>query len=619
MNDLSPFVAVPYDLTTLSTKAIRTMNDSVNVDANELTQSLSEIAGRSQQLVSDFLSRQQSGEQVSMDDALHMSKLFTDLYTRLMSDPVRLAHAHMAFWQDYMTLMQNSTLRMMGVESDPVRPADDRDKRFAHDSWDDNPFFDFVKQSYLLTADYLHSTVDRAEGLDDKTRRKIDFYTRQFVSATSPSNFLATNPEVLELTVKTRGQNLVDGLNKLLEDLERGNGRLKIRQTHPEAFEVGKDLAITPGKVVYRNELMELIQYSPQTEEVARRPLLFVPPWINKYYILDLKPKNSFVKWLVDQGFTVFVISWCNPSAELAEKRFEDYMHQGPLAALDAVEQIVGERDVNMVGYCLGGTLLASTLAWMADKGVEGVHSATFLTTLLDFESPGELEVFIDEEQLQALERQMNEKGFLAGPQMAATMSSLRSNDLIWSFFVNNYLKGEDPFPFDLLFWNQDATNMPARMHTFYLRKMYLENKLREPGGIELGGVEIDLRDVKVPNYFVSAKEDHIAPWHACYTGSKLLGGRGRFVLGGSGHIAGVINPPEKQKYGYWTNSRRPKDPEAWLANAEQHEGSWWLDWVDWLKPKRGGSVPAREPGGGVLKPLADAPGQYVKESHDGR
>jgi len=421
------------------------------IDPSELNRSMSEIAGRSQQLVKDFLARQEAGQQVSMDDALHMSKLFQDLYARLMADPVQLMQAQMAFWQDYMSIMQNSTLRMMGVESEPVRQPEKRDKRFAHEGWEDNPFFDFVKQSYLLTADYLHRTVDNVDGLDDRTRRKIDFYTRQFVSAMSPSNFLATNPEVLERTVETRGQNLMDGLNKLLEDLERGNGTLKIRQTNPDAFEVGKDLAITPGKVVYQNELMQLIQYAPATEQVARRPLLFVPPWINKYYILDLRPKNSLVKWLVEQGFTVFVISWCNPSAKLANKRFEDYMTDGPLAALDAIEQAIGERDVNIIGYCLGGTLLASTLAYMAERGESGINSATFLTTLLDFENPGELEIFIDEEQLAALEKQMDQRGYLQGNQMATTMSSLRSNDLIWSFFVNNYLKGEDPFPFDLL------------------------------------------------------------------------------------------------------------------------------------------------------------------------
>jgi len=590
--------------------------EAAQIDPAELTRSLSEIAGKSQQLVKDFLARQQSGEQISMDDALHMSKLFQDLYARLMADPVQLAQAQMAFWQDYMTLVQNATLRMMGVDTEPVRRPHDRDKRFKHEGWEENPFFDFVKQSYLLTADYIHHTVKSVDGLDDKDERKIDFYTRQFIDAMSPSNFLATNPEALQKTVETRGQNLLNGLNNLLEDLERGGGRLKIRMTDPDAFEVGRDLAVTPGKVVHQTELAQLIQYEPSTSEVYKRPLLFVPPWINKYYILDLQPKNSLIKWLVDQGHTVFVLSWRNPTAELADKTFEDYMKEGLLAGLDAVQQASGEDDVNIVGYCLGGTLLSSTLAYMAEKGDKRANSATFFVSLMDFDSPGELEIFIDEDQLQSLEKQMNQRGFLAGGQMAATMSSLRANDLIWSFFVNNYLHGEDPFPFDLLYWNQDSTNMPARMHAFYLRKMYLENKLREPGGIELDGVPIDLSKVKVPAYFISAKEDHIAPWKATYAGVHLLGGTSKFVLGGSGHIAGVINPPAKNKYGYWTNSRKPKDPDTWLENATYHEGSWWLDWLKWLDQKGGGKVPARTPGDGELKPIEDAPGSYVKERH---
>ncbi len=587
-----------------------------DVDPQELAQSLSEIAAKSQQLVKDFLARQEGTSQLSMDDALHMSRLFQDLYTRLMSDPVALAQAQVTFWHEYMSLVQNATLRMMGVETEPVRRPHPKDKRFRHESWEESPLFDFIKQSYLLTADYVHTTVKNVEGLDDKTERQIDFYTRQFIDAMSPSNFLATNPEVLQKTVETRGQNLLRGLNNLLEDLERGNGKLNISMTDPEAFEVGRDLAVTPGKVVAQTELCQVIQYAPATEEVARRPLLFVPPWINKYYILDMRPKNSLIRYLVEQGQTVFTISWRNPDASLADKSFEDYMREGVLAAMDAVEQATGESEMNMVGYCLGGTLLASTLAYLEAKGDKRVQSASFFTALLDFEQPGELEVFIDEDQLDKLERQMNEIGYLPGPQMAATMSSLRANDLIWSFFVNNYLQGEDPFPFDLLYWNQDSTNMPARMHAFYLRNMYLENRLREPGGIELGGVPIDLSTVKTPAYFISAREDHIAPWQATYQGARLLGGSTKFVLGGSGHIAGIINPPEKNKYCYWTNRNMPADPARWLENAEYHEGSWWGDWVRWLNHRSGGRVPARQPGGGRLTPIEDAPGSYVGERH---
>jgi polyhydroxyalkanoate synthase len=360
-----------------------------------------------------------------------------------------------------------------------------------------------------------------------------------------------------------------------------------------------------------------VIQYAPATDTVYKRPVLFIPPWINKYYILDLQPKNSLIKWLVEQGHTVFVISWRNPHQEHADKGFEDYMKEGPLAALEAMEQATGEKEFNLVGYCLGGTLLSCTLAYLAAKGDKRVNSATFLTSLMDFESPGELEIFIDDDQLQALEKQMDQRGYLAGGQMGSTMSSLRANDLIWSFFVNNYLHGKDPFPFDLLFWNQDATNMPAKMHAFYLRNMYLENRLREPGGITLDGVPIDLSKVKVPAYFISAKEDHIAPWKATYQGVHLLSGTNKFVLGGSGHIAGVINPPAKNKYGFWTNTKKPADPDAWLETATYTEGSWWPDWAKWLNQKGGAKVEARQPGGGKLDPIEDAPGSYVVERHD--
>ncbi|WP_018716568.1 class I poly(R)-hydroxyalkanoic acid synthase [Arhodomonas aquaeolei] len=589
------------------------------VDPEELARSLAQIAEKSQQLVKDFIARQE-GNQLSMDDALHMSRLFQDLYGRLMSDPMALAQAQMAFWQDYMALVQSTTLRLWGLEADPVREPDAKDKRFRHESWEESPVFDFLKQSYLLTADYIHNTVkNNVDDLDEKTARQIDFYTRQYIDAMSPSNFLATNPEVLQKTVETRGQNLLRGLNNLLEDLERGNGKLNIRMTDPDAFEVGRDLAVTPGKVVAETDLCQVIQYAPATEEVARRPVLFVPPWINKYYILDLRPKNSLIRWLVEQGQTVFTISWRNPDASLAEKGFEDYMHEGVLAAMEAAEKATGESEINMVGYCLGGTLLASTLAYLKAKGDERVNSATFLTSLIDFEQPGELEVFIDEEQLSVLERQMNEIGYLPGQQMAATMSSLRANDLIWSFFVNNYLQGEDPFPFDLLYWNQDSTNMPARMHAFYLRNMYLENRLREPGGITLDGVPIDVSSIDVPAFFISTKEDHIAPWKATYQGARLLGGSTKFVLGGSGHIAGIVNPPEKNKYGYWTNRNVPADADKWLEGATYHEGSWWPEWLRWLAQKGGGKVAARTPGGGQLTPVEDAPGRYVRERNDER
>jgi polyhydroxyalkanoate synthase len=595
-------------------------NQPQDYDPEEFSRSLVEIAAQSQKVVKEFLERQESMDNISMDDALHMSRLFQDMYGRLMNDPVKLVQAQMAYWQDYVSVVQNSAMRMMGMESEPVVEPEAGDKRFKDEAWEANPLFDFVKQSYLLTADYIHNTVRSAEGLDEKEARKVDFYTRQFVNALSPSNFVATNPEVLQKTVETGGQNLLNGLKKLLEDLERGNGELKIRMTNPEAFTVGKDLAVTPGKVVYQNDLMQLIQYEPSTEKVHKRPMIIAPPWINKYYILDLKPENSVIKGLVDQGHTVFVISWRNPTPELRDKGFEDYMKEGPLAAMDVVEEITGESELNMVGYCLGGTLLGCTLAYCASRGDKRPHSGTFFVSLLDFESPGDLELFIDEEQLSVLERQMDERGILKGSQMATAMNMLRDNDLIWSFFVNNYLHGEDPFPFDLLYWNQDSTNLPAKMHSFYLRNMYQQNRLREPGGIELDGVSIDLSKVTVPAYYISTERDHIAPWRATYQGAKLLSSNVRFTLGGSGHIAGIVNPPNKNKYCYWTNARAgklPADPDDWLKNAERHEGSWWPDWHRWLANKGGAKVEARPVGSSKYKPIEDAPGSYVRERHD--
>jgi polyhydroxyalkanoate synthase len=385
--------------------------------------------------------------------------------------------------------------------------------------------------------------------------------------------------------------------------------------TDPKAFKVGVNVATAPGKVVFQNDLIQLIQYAPGTGTVFRPPLLVIPPWINKYYVLDLREKNSFVRWAVGEGHTVFVISWVNPGKRHSEKSFDDYMLEGTLAALDAVGLATGENRINVIGYCLGGTLLGATLAWMAEKNDTRVASATFFASLLDFSIPGELGVFIDEAQVRNLERRMGERGYLEGSEMAATFNMLRANDLVWSFVVNNYLLGRDPFPFDLLYWNSDSTRMPAKMHSFYLRNMYLANRLREPGGITLGGVPIDLRKIAVPAYFVSPVEDHIAPWKSTYLGARLLSGPTRFVLGGSGHIAGIVNPPSSGKYGYWTREEEklPESAEAWQSGATRHEGSWWNDWRDWVAGLNGSDrVPARVPGEGALPALEDAPGSYV-------
>ncbi|MGE0418120.1 MAG: PHA/PHB synthase family protein [Acetobacteraceae bacterium] len=580
-------------------------------DPAAVGRSMADIAERSQRIVGDWLKRQ-AGSGIEIDP-LNIGRAFMEMTAKLMANPARLMQAQMGFWQDYMTLWQNTARRMMGMDGDQVIDAPSGDRRFKDDAWKENEVFDFIKQSYLLSARFVQDVVTHVDGLDDKTAQKVDFYARQFVDAMSPSNFLLTNPEVLRKTAETGGENLLKGLNNLLTDLERGKGQLRIKMTDMDAFKVGENIGVSPGKVVFRNDLMELIQYDPATETVLKRPLLIGPPWINKFYILDLRPRNSFVKWAVSQGHTVFVISWVNPDEKLAQKGFDDYITEGYLAALDAIEQATGEREVNAIGYCLGGTLLASTLAHMAAIGDDRIKTATFFVTMMDFREAGELGVFIDEEQLSALEEKMNKRGYLEGSEMATTFNMLRANDLIWSFVVNNYLMGNDPFPFDLLYWNADSTRMPAKMHSFYLRKMYQENLLAVPNGITLLGTPIDLTKIKTPAYFLSTREDHIAPWKSTYRGTQLLSGPRRFVLAASGHIAGVVNPPDSGKYNHWVNEDLPPDPEAWFAGAVEMSGSWWPDWHRWILSFSKKQVPARTPGDGKLKALQEAPGSFVQ------
>jgi len=576
-------------------------------DPQVLSRSMADIAERSQRIVGDWLERQ--SRTAPSSDPLNIGRAFLEMTAKLMANPQRMVQAQLGFWQDYVTLWQNTTRRMMGMDSAPVIQADPKDKRFRDDAWQQSEVFDFIKQSYLLSARYVHDVVGGVDGLDKSTSRKVDFYARQFVDAMSPSNFLLTNPEVLRRTRETGGENLLRGLNNLLGDLERGRGKLTIRMTDMDAFRVGENIGVSPGKVVFQNEIMQLIQYAPSSEQVLRRPLLILPPWINKFYILDLRPSNSFVRYAVSQGHTVFMVSWVNPDEKMSEMGFEDYMRLGILAALDAIEAATGERDVNAIGYCLGGTLLATSLAWMARRGDERIRSATFFVSLLDFEEAGELGVFIDEEQLKALEDRMAERGYLEGSEMASTFNMLRANDLIWSFVVNNYLLGNEPFPFDLLYWNSDATRMPAKMHSFYLRHMYQQNLLAKPNAIEFAGEQLDLGQIKVPAYFLSTREDHIAPWRSTYRGTQLLGGEKRFVLAASGHIAGVVNPPEGGKYNHWVNEQLPPEPQAWLEGATELAGSWWHDWNRWVTAKAPELVPARVPADAGL---GDAPGSYV-------
>jgi polyhydroxyalkanoate synthase len=590
-----------------------TKSTAAQHDPAALAESLASAAEKSAKLMGEYAARNANGPRSVFADELGIGKAFMDLAAKLLANPYRMAEAQMNLWWDYMSLWQTSMLKMAGAPTEPIVEPAKGDKRFKHDDWQEHFLFDYIKQSYLITARWLHDQVGSVEGLPDHTKKKVDFFTRQYIDALAPSNFALTNPEVFRETISTGGQNLVRGLNNLLDDIERGNGQLRISMTDSKAFELGVNIATTPGKVVFQNELIQLIQYEPSTKKQWQRPLLIIPPWINKYYILDLREKNSFIRWAVGEGMTLFVVSWVNPDARLAHKDFEDYVTEGTLAALDAIEKATGEKSVNAIGYCLGGTLLAATLGYMTAKKDKRIASATFMASLIDFTAAGELEVFIDEEQVASLEKKMAEKGYLEGGEMANTFNLRRANDLIWTFVINNYLLGRDPFPFDLLHWNCDSTRMPAKMHSFYLRNMYMKNLLRKPGGLTLDGVKIDLSKVAVPTYFVSAIEDHIAPWKTTYAGPQILGGKSRFVLSGSGHIAGMINPPIAEKYGYWTNTEMPDDPAAWFADATQHGGSWWPDWRRWVGPYLGREVPARAPGKGKLKVVEAAPGSYAR------
>jgi polyhydroxyalkanoate synthase len=582
-------------------------------ESEELAKVAHDVAERSSKILGDFVQRQTEDVSALVRDEMGIAKAFMDLYARMTANPALVVNMWIALWADYLRLWQASWMKLFGVQLPPVIQPDKNDARFKDEDWSSNFVFDYIKQSYLITARHIREAVAKVDGLPPDSEKKVAFFTRQYVDALSPTNFLLTNPQVLRETVASGGQNLVRGLNNLLADIEKGGGKLRISMTDETAFQLGRNVATTPGKVVYQNDLMQLIQYTPVTDQVFRRPLLIIPPWINKYYILDLREKNSFIRWALQQGHTVFVISWVNPDARLAQKGFEDYMLEGPLAAMDAIERGTGAHELNVIGYCLGGTLLGATLGYLAQKKQNRVASATFFVSLLDFSEPGDLGVFIDDAQVTNLERKMNERGYLEGSEMAGTFNLLRANDLVWSFVVNNYLLGKDPFPFDLLYWNADSTRMPARMHSFYLRNMYIKNLLGEPGGIELAGVPIELGEVKVPSYFISTVDDHIAPWKTTYKGARYLRGPVRFVLGGSGHIAGIVNPPASKKYHYWTNEALPETAEEWFTSATQQPGSWWEDWQRWIAPFGGGLCPARIPGEGALRAIEDAPGSYAK------
>jgi polyhydroxyalkanoate synthase len=536
----------------------------------------------------------------------------TDIARIWMGDPAKLAEAQSTLLRSYLELWNNSVRRLLGEKVEPVIEPEPSDNRFKDPEWTSNPYFDFWKQAYLLTTHWAEDVLQQTDGLDERTRQKAEWYFRQISSALSPSNFPLTNPEVVRETFATNGKNLVQGMEQLVSDMERSGDLLKISQTDTEAFEVGRNLAVTPGKVVFQNDVFQLIQYSPTTDKVPEAPLLAVPPWINKYYILDLTPAKSFLKFAVDQGFTVFVVSWVNPDERLSHKTFEDYMLEGVLTAADVVRRETGIEKSNALGYCVGGTLLASALAYLAARGEAPFRSATFLTTQVDFSRAGDLLLFTNDAQLAALEEMMAERGYLDGSRMANVFNMMRPRDLIWPYIVNNYMLGKKPFPFDLLYWNQDSTRMPAANHNFYLREFYGENRLAK-GEMSLAGTRLNLKKVKLPIYELATKEDHIAPAKSVFIGSKLFSGPVEFVLAGSGHIAGVVNPPDKVKYQFWTAAKASADTlEEWLAMAKEHPGSWWPHWADWLAKHSGGWTLPRE-AGASLGTIEDAPGAYVK------
>jgi polyhydroxyalkanoate synthase len=541
-----------------------------------------------------------------------LGQTYWKFWRGIMKNPGNLMARNIQLAADQLKLLTYGAKKATGQDAEQVVAPGKGDRRFTNPAWSERLVFDMIKQSYLLASGYLMGLAG-SSGLDRRNQLKLEFFTRQMVDALSPANFAITNPEVLKATVESKGENLVKGMKNLIGDLVEGKGQLKISMVDKSQFELGRNIATTPGKVVYENEMMQLIQYTPTTGKVFKRPLVIFPPWINKFYILDLSPKNSFIRWAVSKGYTVFIVSWVNPDQRLSKKTFEDYLNEGIFKALDAIEAATGVKDVNAIGYCIGGTLLACALSQMAVTGDKRIRSATYFTTQVDFSEAGDLLVFVDEAQLDSLDKRMEKAGYLDASDMAMTFNMLRSNDLIWSFVINNYLLGRKPAAFDLLFWNNDSTRMPIAMHSYYLREMYLKNRLVEPGAITLNGIPVDLSGITTPVFLQSSKDDHIAPYPSVFKATRHYSGPVTFMLAGSGHIAGVVNSPEMNKYYYYTNRELPEKVEDWIESAEYHEGSWWPYWHQWLYRKSGPKVPARIPGDGALEVIEDAPGRYVK------
>jgi len=582
-----------------------------------LSANLARAAVTAQGAIAEAALRQADRPAALNADPFHVAPAMNEVMSRLAAQPDRMLRAQADLFSRYMDLWQSAARRAAGEETKPVVTPASGDKRFNDPDWASNPMFDMMKQSYLLTSNWLNGLVSDVEGVDPGNKRRVEFFTKMLTDAFSPSNFLISNPAALREVMQTNGESLVRGMENFAADLDRGGGQLAISQTDLEKFKVGENVATAPGKVVYQNDILQLLQFDPTTDQVHEIPLLIFPPWINKFYIMDLRPENSMIRWLTGQGFTVFVTSWVNPDAKLAAKTFEDYMLEGVYDATQQVMTQTGVDKVNTVGYCIGGTLLSCALAHMAAKGDKRINSTTFFAAQQDFSEAGDLLLFTNEEWLQSIEQQMDATGgFLPSQSMADTFNSLRGNDLIWSFFISNYLMGKEPRPFDLLFWNADQTRMPKSLHMFYLRNFYKDNALTT-GTLELGGEQLDLSKVKIPIYVQSSRDDHIAPYRSVYRGARAFGGPVTFTMAGSGHIAGVINHPDAKKYQHWTNEALPGSVEDWISGAQEHPGSWWPHWAEWLRAKSGPLVPARDPAKGKLKPLEDAPGSYVRVRSD--
>ncbi|UOM33056.1 alpha/beta hydrolase [Acuticoccus sp. I52.16.1] len=581
----------------------------------EFAKNLTLMLGHANEAIAAYVAPMQQGEIKNdrSDEIAEWIRTLSRVSHYWMADPTRAFEAQARLTRDWTALYANAMRRMAGEEAEPVATPEPGDKRFSDKDWTAVQFFDFIKQGYLITTRWAQSLVDETDDLDEHTRAKAAFYVKQLSAALSPSNFIFTNPELLRETASRSGENLAHGMKMLAEDVARGKGELRLRQSDPDKFEVGVNVAVTPGDVIAESRVAQLIQYKAATETVAKEPIFIVPPWINKFYILDLNTEKSMIKWLTEQGHTVFVLSWVNPDESLAHHDFVSYMREGILLGVDHVSKAAGTEKIDIVGYCVGGTLLAMTLAYMARMGDRRINTATFLTAQIDFTHAGDLKIFVDRDQLATLERKMDAKGYLEGSSMATAFNMLRANDLIWPYVVNNYIKGKDPFPFDLLFWNSDATRMPAANHKYYLRNFYLDN-LFAKGELEVDGLKLSPANINVPVFNVATKEDHIAPALSVYTGNKLLGGEAKFVLTGSGHIAGIVNPPAKNKYQVWIDGDMSGSLEDWIQSAQEVKGSWWPLWHTWLGEHRSGeTVEARPPGGGVFNAIEPAPGRYVK------